>query len=295
MSGEVASPANQGPGDASTGSRLWDRKTIGMRIHTLRAFPTLLRVGFADAVAYRAEFLIWILSTNMPLVMLALWNAVAREHPIGEWGQKEFVAYFLAALIVRLLTGCWVVWEMNHEIRHGLIALRLLKPVHPLAHYAAENIAALPFRALFALPIAAASLWAMGRGAVTSDPALLALFLASVAGAFLINFLTMAIIGVAGFYIDNSMALFQVWFGAFMILSGYLIPLPLLPGWLSAAADWLPFRFMLGFPVEVLLGRHGRLPALGLLGYQWATCAVLVLLLGAAWRVGLRRFNAFGG
>lgn len=266
-----------------------------MRARSLRAFPTLLRVGFADALAYRAEFLIWILSTNMPLVMLALWNAVAREHPIGAWGQREFVAYFLAALIVRLLTGSWVIWEMNHEIRQGLLALRLLKPVHPLLHYAAENLAALPVRALFALPIAAASLWAMGRGAVTSDPALLALFFASVLGAFLINFLTMAIIGVAGFYIHNSMALFQVWFGGYMLLSGYLIPLPLLPRWLSAAADWLPFRFMLGFPVELLLGRHGRLAALELAGYQWATCAALFFLLRAAWRVGLRRFNAFGG
>src|SRR5262245_10480017 len=45
----------------------------------LLAYPTLLKVGFADAIAYRVEFLIWILTTNMPLVMLALWGAVARE------------------------------------------------------------------------------------------------------------------------------------------------------------------------------------------------------------------------
>ena len=40
-----------------------------MSLHaTVRAFPTLLRVGFADAVAYRAEMLVWILATTMPLV-----------------------------------------------------------------------------------------------------------------------------------------------------------------------------------------------------------------------------------
>ena len=37
-----------------------------------KAFPTLLRVGVSEVVAYRAEFLVWILTTNMPLVMLAL-------------------------------------------------------------------------------------------------------------------------------------------------------------------------------------------------------------------------------
>ena len=79
---------------------------------TLRAAPTLLRVGFAEAVAYRAEFLVWLLSTNMPLVMLALWTAVAREAPVGRFGQKDFVAYYLAALVVRLMSGAWVVWEL---------------------------------------------------------------------------------------------------------------------------------------------------------------------------------------
>ncbi len=266
-----------------------------MRSGTLKAFPTLLRVGFADALAYRAEFLIWILSTNMPLVMLALWNAVAREQPIGAWGQKEFIAYFLSALIVRLLTGSWVVWEMNYEIRQGLLALRLLRPVHPLVHYLAENLAALPLRALFALPIAAASLYAMGAGATTSDPALLAMFMASVVASFLLNFASMALIGVLGFYLESSMALFQVWFGGYMLLSGYLVPLTLLPSWLRAAANWLPFRFMLDFPVELLLGRLGRLQALRLLGYQWAMCAALIVLLEYAWRQGVRRFNAYGG
>ena len=69
--------------------------------NTLRAFPTLLRVGFSEAVAYRAEMLIWVLATTMPLVMLALWSAVAREAPIGRFGQSEFTAYFLADFIVR--------------------------------------------------------------------------------------------------------------------------------------------------------------------------------------------------
>ena len=76
-----------------------------------RLFPTLLRVGFADAVAYRSEFFIWILTTNMPLVMLLLWTAVARDAPLARLGTVEFTAYFLMVLVVRMLTGAWVVWD----------------------------------------------------------------------------------------------------------------------------------------------------------------------------------------
>ena len=121
---------------------------------TLRALPTLLKVGFSEAVAYRAEFVVWLLSTNMPLVMLALWSAVARDAPVGRFGQREFVAYFLAAFVVRLMTGAWVIWELNFEIRQGTLAFRLLRPVHPLFHYAAENISAMPMRLLVTAPIA---------------------------------------------------------------------------------------------------------------------------------------------
>jgi ABC-2 type transport system permease protein len=58
----------------------------------LKAYPTLLRVGLSEVVAYRAEFLVWILTTNMPLVMLAIWHAVAADGPVGRFDQTEFTA-----------------------------------------------------------------------------------------------------------------------------------------------------------------------------------------------------------
>ncbi|HZU82934.1 MAG TPA: ABC transporter permease, partial [Polyangiaceae bacterium] len=55
-----------------------------------RALPTMLRVGFAEAIAYRAEMIVWVLATTMPLVMLALWTSVAQGEPVGRYGQPEF-------------------------------------------------------------------------------------------------------------------------------------------------------------------------------------------------------------
>ena len=49
----------------------------------VRALPDLFRVGFAGIVAYRAEMTIWILTATLPLIMLALWNAVAAEGPVA--------------------------------------------------------------------------------------------------------------------------------------------------------------------------------------------------------------------
>ncbi|MGC4000373.1 MAG: ABC-2 family transporter protein [Anaeromyxobacter sp.] len=262
---------------------------------TLRALPTLLRVGFAESVAYRAEFLVWLLSTNMPLVMMALWTAVAREAPVGRFGQREFVAYFLATLVVRLLTGAWVVWEMNFEIRQGTLVYRLLRPLHPLVHYATENLSAMPLRIVLTLPILLTLLLVVGGDHVTHDPLLLALFPLAVVGGWLITFLAMAVIGCLAFWMESATSLFQLWLGLFGIFSGYLVPLELFPPAVTLVARFLPFRYMLAAPAELLIGLSGRPHALLELGIQWAWVAVLGLAARTMWRLGIRRYSAFGG
>jgi ABC-2 type transport system permease protein len=264
-------------------------------VRSLRAIPTLLRVGLAEAVAYRAEFVVWLLSTNMPLVMLALWSAVARDAPVGRFGQKDFVAYFLAALVVRLMTGAWVIWELNFEIRQGTLAFRLLRPIHPLLAYACENIAAMPLRLVLSLPVAVVLLFTVGGTRITHDPLLLALFPITVLGAWLITFLAMSIVGALAFYLESATSIFEIWLGLFGVFSGYLVPLELFPRWVTVLARALPFRYMLAFPVEMIIGMQGRTRALTELGIQWLFVAVLATTAAGVWRLGLRRFAAFGG
>ncbi len=255
----------------------------------------MLRVGFAEAVAYRAEFLVWLLSTNMPLVMLDLWSAVVRDAPVGRFGQKDFTAYFLAALVVRLMTGAWVIWELTFEIRPGTLAFRLLRPVHPLLAYACENLAAMPLRFALCLPAVAALLLVVGSGRLTADPLLLALFPLTLLGAWLITFLAMSIVGALAFYVDSAGSIFEIWMGLFGVFSGYLVPLELFPRWVAALARALPFRYMLAFPVELLIGMQTRQRALLELAVQWAFVGVLAACAIGVWRLGLRRFAAFGG
>ena len=264
-------------------------------LRPLRALPTLLRVGFSEAVAWRAELLVWLLSTNMPLVLLGLWSAVARDAPVGRFGQADFTAYYLAALVVRLMTGAWVIWEVNFEIRQGTLAYRLLRPLHPLVAYAAENVGAMPMRLALVVPLAVAAVAIAGPSHVTHDPLLVAALPLAVVGAWLITFLAMAVIGALAFYVESSSALFEVWLGLFGVFSGYLIPLELFPRWLASAARFLPFRYMLAFPVEMIVGMTPRSGALVELAIQWGFVALLAVVARLVWRLGLRRFAAYGG
>jgi len=260
-----------------------------------RALPTLFRVGFAEAVAYRAEFLVWMLSTTMPLIMLALWSAVARDAPLGRFGRKEFVAYFLATFIVRQFTASWVAWEMNFEVRQGTLAMRLLRPIPPILTLAVENLAAQPMRLVVAVPMAVVWLWSVGSDQIPRDPNLWAAFVVSLLGGWLITFLASFSIGCLAFYMESSIKLMDVWLSLYFVFSGYLIPVELFPRALRVAADWLPFRYQIGLPVELITSAHDPGAAMVLLVRQWLWVAAM---LGAAlllWRRGIARFAAYGG
>jgi viologen exporter family transport system permease protein len=263
-------------------------------VKALRAYPTLLRVGFAGAVAYRAEMLVWMLTMTMPLVSLALWSAVARSAPVGRFGQREFTTYYLATIVVRQLTGSWVVWELIQEIKTGTLASRLLKPIHPFIAYSAENLAAIPLRALFALPFAVVGLASGGAHLLHGALSIGALLL-SLLGAWLITFFVMAMIGILSFFIESSSSIFEVWFACFMLLSGYLVPLELFPSWVKTLTYMLPFRYMLGLPVEILIGSAAPGELAKGLAVQWAYALSSMAAALALWRAGVRRFGAFGG
>ena len=267
----------------------------GALIRSARAYPALLRVGFAESVAYRAELLVWMLTTTMPLVSLALWSAVAEAAPVGRFTQGRFAAYFLATLVVRQLTGSWIVYEMNQEIRGGTLSRRLLKPVHPLVTYSAENLSALPLRAALALPVTLLALLVVEPAALPHSALRIGALLVSLLGAWLINFFSMTLIGTLAFFLESSTAVFEIWLLAFMLLSGYLVPLELFPAWLRDAAARLPFRYTLAFPVEVFTGMLDERAVLHDLAVQWAYVAGLAAAALLGWRVGLRRFEAYGG
>lgn len=262
---------------------------------SVRAFPALLKTGVAEAVAYRAEMLIWVLSTTMPLVMLALWSAVAAEAPVGRFDQPSFVAYFLAAFIVRQMTGSWAAWEMNYEVRSGRLAQRLMRPVHPLVTYAAENVGVFPLRIVVCLPVLVILVVTVGREHLPQTWLMGFIAIVALIGGWLVNLLVNLAIGSLSLYMESSLKVLDVWFTLFMAFSGYIIPIELFPEGLRAVLDWLPFRYQIGFPVEVMTNGVDLERALFLLAMQWGWVLALFGLTALLWTRGLSKFSAYGG
>lgn len=262
-------------------------------MRTIRALPTLFSIGVAETVAYRAEFLVWILTTTQPLIMMSLFTSVARERSFQGFSSDGFVAYYMSTLIVRQLTGNWVAWQMMEEIRMGTMAMRLLRPIHPVFSYIASHLAAIPFRSLVALPLAVGLLVSSGGKELTHDPVQLALLPISIGFAWLLTFAILFAIGSLAFFMTQTMAIANLYFGLYALLSGYLLPLSVMPR-IAAVAAWLPFRYTLDVPVAIMTRPLLHDVLAGLLGRQAAWLGIMAVVSLAVWRAGVRRFESVG-
>lgn len=263
-------------------------------IGLVRKLAAMWRLGIAEATAYRASLLVWVLATSMPLISLVLWRSLAEDGPIGDYDQHGFDSYFIAAFLVRQLTSSWVVWDLDRQIRTGELSALLLRPIHPVWHHAIINLSALPLRTLLAAPVGLAVLFATRGISLADDAAMLALAIPAIMLAWLLNFTTQLAIGCLAFWLTKASALYDLWLGAYIVLAGYLIPTSLFPAGLAEVARVLPFHAALGFPVELLVGRLSIHEALVGIGLQLAWLAVAGALAAVLWRRGLKAYGAFG-
>lgn len=262
--------------------------------HALRATPSLLGVAWADMVAYRAEMVIWFLTGTLPIIMMLVWDRVAEAGAVGRFDQQAFAGYFTATIVCRQLTGCWVVWEINQWIRTGSLSPALLKPINPLLFVSLESVAEKPLRVGMLVPLVALLVWWRPEMALSIGPLELVLAAASIALGWLLNLLIQVCFGCLAFRLEQTMGLYMVWFGLWALLSGYLFPLELMPEGVRGLVQALPFRATLGVPVEILSGGLTGRAALGGLAFQLVWVAAIALLARWSWRLGIRRYEAYG-
>lgn len=264
---------------------------MGRRLAVMGA---LWRLGIAETAAYRLSLLIWIVTAIFPLISLVLWRALAESGPIGDYDQDGFDSYFVAAFLVRQLGASWVVWDLDRAIRTGDLNALLMRPVSPVLHYVMLNMATVPVRMVLAAPIAVAVLVATGGMTVQGDPLLWPLVILSIALAWLLNFVVQLVVGCLAFWLTKASSLFEIWLGLFIVLSGYTVPTSLFPAGLAEVARVLPFHAVLGFPVELLVGRLGLAGALQGIALQLGWIALIGSIAAVLWRRGLRAYGAFG-
>ncbi len=255
------------------------------------------KTSLATMFQYRASLVIWLISQVLePLIYLIVWTVVSNGQggSVGGFTTTEFAGYFISLMLINHITYTWIMYEYEYRVRHGSLSFALLRPVHPIHADIADNISskAVSFPAML---LAALGLAMLFRPAFHFLPWAVVATLPAVALAFILRFFVEWCLALAAFWMTRVSAMNQTYYVAMLFLSGQMAPLALMPMWVQTIASISPFRWMISFPLELLLGRLSPIQALQGFAAQMIWIGLAWGLMRLVWRAGVRAYSAVGG
>lgn len=239
---------------------------------------------------------IWLLGLVLqPIIYLVVWATVTHSAggAVGGYRSSDFAGYFVVLMVVNHLTFTWVIYGFDQRVRQGTLSPLLLRPIHPIHLDVAENIG----YKLITFPVvlvAAVTLAFIFHAHIAPDPWKIAAFPPALLFSFAIRFMFEWSLALAAFWTTRSSALNQMYDVALLFLSGQVAPLSLFPAPVQALNEFLPFRWMVSFPVQVLRGGMRPGAVIEGLSIQLVWTAVAFLTLQIVWRFGVQRYSAVG-
>ena len=260
-------------------------------------YLTTMRMAVQEQFQYRTANYFYMLGMIAePVIYLVVWTTIAEQSggSVNGLTAGYFAAYYIVWTLVRNMNIVFGAPFWEYRIREGRFAADLLRPMHPL-HYDIAYFAG--------WKVVVIVLWiplAIGLSLVfdpTLDPRPLeiAVFAVAIWGAYLLRTMFQSTLGMLCFWTTRGAAIFDLWMTAELLLSGRLVPLPLMPDWVETLSRFLPFQWAFFFPIETLVGDLSDEELIRGLGAQLLWILVGLGLFKLAWRSAIKRFAAVGG
>jgi len=259
-------------------------------------YLTLMKISILQQFQYRAQNYFYMIGMIAePVIYLVVWSSVAA----GQGGTVEgytpgsLAAYYIVWTLVRNMNIVFTPYGWEQRIQRGQLSGELLRPIHPLngdvAYFAGWKVVVI----ILWLPLAA-FLTLIFKPILNPTWLQIVVFFFAIWGAYLIRSMLLSMLGMITFWTTRVSAIYSLFFASELILSGRLVPMPLMPAWVQDLANYLPFQWTFYFPINALVGTPTPVELLGGLGIQALWVLGGVLLANILWNAGIRRFSAVG-
>lgn len=262
----------------------------------VEVYAAQLKTSLAVQFQYRVAMMIWMIGRIIqPLIFLMVWTTVSRARggDVNGYSEGDFAAYFILQMIVSQATFSWIMWEYDYIIRTGQFSFRLLRPIHPIHSDIADNLAYKTLTLVILIPAALLLAWLFPPNFHWQWWSVIA-GLAAIALAFVMRFTLEWTLALCAFWTTRINAINQTYDVILIFLSGFFAPLAVMPQAVQTLASVLPFRWMLAFPIELLLGRLTLQETVLGFAMQLFWLLAALALLSVVWRAGVKQYSAVG-
>ncbi|MFL5331126.1 MAG: ABC transporter permease [Gemmataceae bacterium] len=274
------------------------------RPSTLRKYFRIFRASLTERFAYRGDFFLSTFLRFLPmLTTILLWTAVfegakaAGRTELGGYTYEDTISYLLLVHITRMFSSMpGLPGGIARDIRDGTLKKYLVQPLDLLGYLISYRVAhKVAYIATSILPYGV--LFAMCHSFFQHLPDLPTFlgYLASLLLAFCVGFFFESCIGMIGFWMLEVSSILYVIMTLSYFVSGQMFPLALLPGFWPSLLKSLPTYYAAGFSADVFIGKVSGPDLVRGLALEAAWAIGLMFLARLLYRVGLRRYSAYGG
>lgn len=266
----------------------------------IRTYRPFTRAGMLESVAYRANFICFLLGEIMScFIMFFVWRAVFDETQVfSGFTMEDMVVYLFITFLTGYLTYSDGTYAIATEIRDGSIAMRMIKPCSFDMCFLFQELGNKIFNVLVIfVPITAGV--EIYRYVITGEwqfnIAYFLLYIVSLILAYLISFYFNVSYGFMAFYLKNLWGADILKEVIVNFLSGATIPLAFMPAFLETALNILPFSSLSYTPVMIYMGMYSPSEIAYRMLFQVFWLAVMILLSKLVWKHAVKRLCSQGG
>jgi ABC-2 type transport system permease protein len=260
-------------------------------------YLTTARMAIASEFQYRTGHYFFLLGMIAePVIYLVVWTTIADQQggSVNGLSAGYFAAYYIVWTLVRNMNIVFGAPYWEYRIREGELNRDLLRPMLPLhwdiAWFAGWKVVMI----VLWLPIAF-GLSLVFDPTLSPRPAEIVTFAIAIWGAYLIRTMLQESLGMLCFWTTRGAAIFDLYMTVELLLSGRLVPLPLMPEWVQEISRFLPFQWAFYFPIESLVGDLSNQELAQGLFVQLFWILVGLAIFRVAWRSAIKRYSAVGG
>jgi ABC-2 type transport system permease protein len=255
------------------------------------------KIAIAQQIQYRAANYFYMIGmVAEPVIYLVVWQTVAAQQGGSVAGitAGQFAAYYIVWTLVRNINIVFTPYGWEERIREGQLSAQLLRPLFPIVEDLGFFLGWKPVVILLWLPIAI-FLSLVFHPVLNPTPLAVVVFAVSLLGAYLIRSLNQSSVGLVTFWTTRVGPIFELYIAVELLLSGRLVPMALMPDWVQAIANVLPFQWTFGFPIEALVGNLSTEQLLAGLAMQLLWIVIGSVIVRIVWRFAIRRYSAVAG
>lgn len=264
-------------------------------------FVAVIKTSFKERFQYRWSFAVSIFTQPILLILnLILFKSIYSFNDtdvIKGYSLEQMVWYFTSFIVVNSFVWNDVAWDISYRIISGDLAIDLLRPMPYFRYRLAESIASRIIAQIMDL-LPGMVIYSLILFPYFLTPVSILRFLPVALLASAINYLYSFILGMTAMSLKNNTSI--IWLNDLFIYlaGGALIPMEFYPGWLNAILDFLPFKYIIYWPIQFFLNKESTWQAgefLHIIGLQ--LCWVVLLFIGnkVMWRALVKKFCSAGG